>query len=1579
MVGDGTSSVYDDVVGHAARLLDYLSAVAREVGPEPVRDMRDHDFGLGPSEVPNHRSVLLGPGESREAWLEVRRVPEPAPVDVPEELDGLLVPDSIGTPDDEPRLSDEAVDAFVSRVIPDEEPAEDSSLVDLDSAEAIVEPVEERRRKAHDGIRAGFDQWRATVWTLWADRARPTIEARRLYGRLYELHLRADAEKATYEVVWGHAIMSCSSGGKRVIAPMLTAPMNVEIDADDATIRVVPERTVEVELDALEGIGLDGLDGLAALRAKLRETPPDPWSPDERHGVRTSILAPLGLDARLSNDRQPAPPTGPPVLNDGWFLFLRRRPMRQERFYDSLAEKLRDENFLPEALASVVADKDELDHAFSSRGLPVDADDGTAQRLLMPLPVNDDQERIARQLAKARGVTVQGPPGTGKSHTIVNLVSHLVAQGKRVLVTAQNDQALTVLRDKIPEQLRDLSIAVLGSTPAALEELRSSAQSMQDSISAIDVPREERRIAELGARIDELRESLRRTELSMVEALRSEHREFSIPAGPAKAREVAEWLARDRNFDVIRDEVPDDGQFPLTVDELIELIEIAQEVTPNDATLCGMDLPEDSWLPTSADLGERFELLDRLRDEVTSLESGGLHVEAVDVLDRETCRRLADEALDAARTLETLDGGWEDPFAAEILTGGPVVAWTMQQNQAIRERLREAQAISTRLAGHEITVPDGDPEVQLKLLQAWSQRIQGGKKLPTFGARDLKELNEQTRFDGYAITASHQVDLVAWKVRQRTTLHNVRILMSQAYSPAAIPVPEDGPAFMFAAQQVAERVDRVYRWWAASYPELSQRYRRVVTFTDPARDAESLRRAGQLLGGAAARLEERELTETLEQLEYRVGERSRQAGASPLWGQMLTALQVHSAAKWSEAVEETRRLVGTRTRVRRREDLASRLSSGGAPRWARAIIELRGDPAVTGDPHDGPTAWARARARTWLTRLHVETNVAALMERSHTESQELQNTIVEMASRSARVGLSKNMKDRQRRALDAWLTATKRIGKGTGKNAPRFMAQAREVLPAAMGAVPVWIMPIYRVLENFDPRVSDLFDVVVVDESSQCDLLSLGVLALGRKSVVVGDDKQTSPQAVGVVTDRIFTLQDQHIPDFTAKRLLTLDESLYSISGRAFPSTILLREHFRCVPEIIAFSNTFYDGKVLPLREVTQPQIGAPLNAVRVEDGASIKTGSHRVNRREAEVLVSKVVECADDPAYDGLTFGVVTMMSGPQARIIEDLLVQRLGIEEYERRHLRVGNPPVFQGDERHVVFISMVADDNSFAATKETYAQWVNVAASRAQDQIWLFHTMDPSTLNANDYRRRLIEHVRDFGGRDETTDLFGLTESKFEADVLREMLARGYKVTPQHKVGSYRIDFVVNVAPGERLAVECDGDAYHGPDKWDEDVRRQRVLERLGWSFWRIRASQYYLDPQEAMKPLWARLEQMRERAVGAEAARKHQDEAENRRRAEALLAREIEVDAGPIADSADLVDVDTHEIPVVEVSAAVGNSLASQRRGVAAAETMPAEVRAWARAQGVLIGDRGRIPADVYEAYVRTNGSTRGPSS
>lgn len=96
----------------------------------------------------------------------------------------------------------------------------------------------------------------------------------------------------------------------------------------------------------------------------------------------------------------------------------------------------------------------------------------------------------------------------------------------------------------------------------------------------------------------------------------------------------------------------------------------------------------------------------------------------------------------------------------------------------------------------------------------------------------------------------------------------------------------------------------------------------------------------------------------------------------------------------------------------------------------------------------------------------------------------------------------------------------------------------------------------------------------------------------------------------------------------------------------------------------------------------------------------------------------------------------------------------------------------------------------------------------------------------------------------------------DSEFEKQVMKRLMHAGYRVISQWPVGAYRIDLVVE-GDGKRLAVECDGDRWHPIEKLEEDMARQTILERLGWRFVRIRGSQFFRNPDQAMEPVFARL--------------------------------------------------------------------------------------------------------------------------
>ena len=96
--------------------------------------------------------------------------------------------------------------------------------------------------------------------------------------------------------------------------------------------------------------------------------------------------------------------------------------------------------------------------------------------IFFPLEANEEQKRIIENIKTRNGVLVQGPPGTGKSHTIANLISHLLATGKRILITSETARALNVLKDKIPHDLQHLCVSLLGADEKSFKDLEKVIQ-----------------------------------------------------------------------------------------------------------------------------------------------------------------------------------------------------------------------------------------------------------------------------------------------------------------------------------------------------------------------------------------------------------------------------------------------------------------------------------------------------------------------------------------------------------------------------------------------------------------------------------------------------------------------------------------------------------------------------------------------------------------------------------------------------------------------------------------------------------------------------------------------------------------------------------------------------------------------------------------------------------------------------------------------------------------------------------------------------------------------------------------------
>ena len=507
---------------------------------------------------------------------------------------------------------------------------------------------------------------------------------------------------------------------------------------------------------------------------------------------------------------------------------------------------------------------------------------------------------------------------------------------------------------------------------------------------------------------------------------------------------------------------------------------------------------------------------------------------------------------------------------------------------------------------------------------------------------------------------------------------------------------------------------------------------------------------------------------------------------------------------------------------------------------------------------------SRPRTRRWLyrqlERIYTRATAAdldALQSDAERLCADLREATAQLAVAKAWLAVKSRLSNGPALSNLFSLAAYMKRAVGRGRKSAAWRREVNRLLPACQQAVPVWIMMIQDALLNFS--TASKFDVIVVDEASQADMTALPLLYMGKKVIVVGDDRQVTPLSVGTSEAAVDALCARHLEGRVKEpKLYDSRLSLYGlVQSMAFPAHMLV-EHFRSVPEIIGWcSRLSYNGTIRPLRDASSSSLKPAVVPWRTRGTA----GDNGVNEEEAQAVIRLLRAMIHDPAYDGKTFGIIPMRSvhGAQVNRIRRLLVENFDPREIERRRIHCGIPAEFQGDERDVVILSLVdSAAPGLPLRKETDGadgmmkkRW-NVAVSRARDQLWLVHSFDPAAqLKPDDLRRSLFDWADGvMSGTIGAAEPFDLPDPEFTGQVLRALRKRGYRVEAGHDAGAWRLDMVVR-ARGRAAAIECDGSGREDEDAIRRDMERQTVLERAGWKFVRVRSADWFRRPEKTLE--------------------------------------------------------------------------------------------------------------------------------
>jgi len=1124
------------------------------------------------------------------------------------------------------------------------------------------------------------------------------------------------------------------------------------------------------------------------------------------------------------------------------------------------------------------------------------ATSGESLNILLAKQANKEQMKIAERIEFSKGVLVQGPPGTGKTHTIANLIGHFIAQGKTVLVTSEKEKALKVVKEKLPKDVQMLCVALVGGNN---KDMETAINGMLDYCGTHNKFDEKKRIQDIREERKTLLENLRDYRNKIYAARLKSHRQYVYEGNGYSANEIGIFLEQKEKLNYIPGSVKARSPLPLTLKEFDELYGSNGELSFEECEMLEKKLPKPEQLISAVNFRKYINHKKRISiqlDEIAkSINSGtsisfDLKKDIITISDSKNENFVNSPNVDSIMSLKQEIDYLKEMSALEkqILCDGSQghsnkIRWE-QLFDEVKNTYKFSDEYRACALGKIIVVDNTDMKLAelKKELNKLGTYLGKGEKVSyvkwVFNP-GMKKVYKAIKINGESVGSAEHCNLVSKFLSLNDLRKNLQPKWDQqvANCGSKLFFDLDTEFQEVKCAQIISKCEGYLGWYENRFSNIMDLVQETGISASTIYKKNGLVTADEIndlviklteilpkyLKAIAVYVELREdYLYKKRTIEFLNNEELRD---NDICQQLLSNLLNDDDISYSDVYNSYLRIYEKYKIYYRREELLNKLESA-APAWGKAIANRIGIHGKNLKPEELTGAWQWKQFEIFYEEISDE-NISYLQRKVLVDGETLRRETVNLVCASAWYHLLEKYNGDKKLAtsLQAWKQTRKSMGRAQNARTRDLREQGQKLMVECQRAVPAWVMTVDDALTSFDLKHNS-FDIIIIDEASQSDLTALPLLYMGKKVIVVGDDKQVSPLAVGVKDADVKNLAVAYLKKFYPDQFNLFDArySLYDFAGLNYTS-LMLREHFRCVPDIIGYCNNLcYDNKILALREANSTPILPAMVNYRVE---GLRDCREKTNIKECENIAALFLACHEQPEYQGKTFGIISLLGMDQVRKMQMFLDNRVDGNIIERTKMMVGDAATFQGDERDVVFATMVDSSEGEAMMRkrgegqyDAYIKRYNVAVSRAKDQLWVVNSLDyKNCLKSGDLRRGLLEYMEN--PEDNTMRINGVKEnadSEFEVRVGKALLARGYDVVQQYPVGSYRIDMIIR---DSNIAIECDGEAYHtGEKKVREDMERQTILERLGWNFIRIRGSAFFRNEESCITKVEEQLEQM-----------------------------------------------------------------------------------------------------------------------
>ena len=767
------------------RLFTYLKELSLLKAPL-VRDIQNYEDVIFLNEIPNEPECLSPlTSQVTDTWIQIKKPTKPMFPLPPEILHNWLSSSF--------ELENIKTEPSLLEKIPNPDYVENEGET-LPDASSITPPF--LHLKDFPKIQKTFQDYNESKWQPWKNKYLSFESIQNIYTKLFAVYQKQKKLGEQYELIAGIGLLNWKTPDSQIVhRHVLTIPCSFQFDADLGIIQVLPTSegsNPELEQDMLELENRLDNKEISPILDKVEELQNNFWDKSVLDSIFRSFAFSLSANSTYKenelNHKRTAQ-TEPEILYSPALILRKRTEKGFQQACTTIIENTKEPNaYIPQGIKRIFEEIDDYQEAdIRMDGSSTNRSD-VDTTIYFPLEANDEQRKIIENLQTRNGVLVQGPPGTGKSHTIANLISHLLSTGKRVLITSETARALQVLKDKIPDELQNLCVSLLGADSKSFKDLEKVVQVISNRKDTWNQDQMTSNIDRQTTELKKLKEqkALLQTQLRSVREKETFQHNLLNGVYSGTAQTIAKRIHEEQaKYDWLKDTPDMDTKTPLSKQESFELIELLQLLNDQVQEQIQYSIPPIDLLMNEEDFKqnvsrERF-ILDTLSKYEHLNQEKATELAALKTEERETLSQLLTKCTMTFNEMNRIHEDWLLTALQDLLNlkFRPWEEFYQQINQSIAE-------IKELAVKHNLTDITGTGDVPLSQILADVTGLHAhfkegkGLGLAIFRPKEVKDamyIVKDVRVDGRKCDSLEPISLLKEVLQTDHTLGKIKTMI----------------------------------------------------------------------------------------------------------------------------------------------------------------------------------------------------------------------------------------------------------------------------------------------------------------------------------------------------------------------------------------------------------------------------------------------------------------------------------------------------------------------------------------------------------------------------------------------------------------------------------------------------------------------------------------------------------------------------------------------------------------------------------------------------------------------------------